>query len=428
MKNLLFLIFGSVFVFLWTSKAHAVAYWNCSSPTGPATGTWNQTGLNWTTSGSYANVSPSGGPTDPNPVSWNTGLSADAVAFCNGTAANGIPGAYTVTVDNSQGQIQSGDFLVYCGPLTLAGGTLDFDVIINNSPSASSDAGLVLTIHTNQVAYVNVVLTNSVGPYTTTFGSGDVRNVFANKQDEGVLYLGATNTFIGDIAVKSGVLGIACDQSIPSASSLILLNDSDIGGGADQVQDILPVFNTGGHNQTLNQLVMEGPNSLVPRTIDFQNGLGTLWFAGDSSTNLWNSSPSIVFGDSNPGPLTLVITNYILGVTKLRFGTDATGLTTNQLGQINFAHYGNAPGKIDALGFVTPAVPYITSITKNSNSATLVWQSIVGMTYTVQYKNNLTDASWNVLTSTVGASGSSTSYIDTTATASKRFYEVVQNP
>jgi autotransporter-associated beta strand protein len=428
MKNCFFLIVGSALVFLCTINAHAVAYWNCSSPSGPATGTWNQTNLTWTTSSSYANVTTSGGPTDPSPVSWNTGLSSDAVAFCNGTAANGIPGPYTITVDNSQGQIQCGDLLVYCGPLTLAGGTLDFDIIINNSPSASSDAGLVLTIHTNQVAYLNVVLTNSVGPYTTTFGSGDVRNVFANKQDEGVLYLGATNTFIGDIAIKSGVLAITCDQSIPNASSLILLNDSDIGGAPDQVQDILPVFNTGGHNQTLNQLVMEGPNSLVPRTIDFQNGHGALWFAGNSSTNLWNSSPSIVFGDSNPGPLTLVITNYILGVTQLRFGTDATGLTNTQLGQISFANYGNVPGRIDALGFVTPAVPYITSITKSSNSVTLIWQSIASQTYTVQYKNNLTDASWNVLTSTVTASGSSTYYTDTTAVASKRFYEVLQNP
>src|SRR5689334_18915418 len=218
---------SSMVGFVWvcvTLNAHAVAYWNCKTPTGPASGTWNLTNLTWTTDSNYAIGSPTGGPTDPNPVNWASLQGQNASAFSLGTSQNGIPGAYTITVDNSAGQVGTGDILVYTGPITLTGDRLDIVNIINGKPSASTDAGMVFIIHTDQIAYLNVNLTNSVGPYMHMSGSGDVRPVFGNKEGRGILYLGATNTFIGDIAVKSGILEITCDQSIPNASSLILLN------------------------------------------------------------------------------------------------------------------------------------------------------------------------------------------------------------
>jgi autotransporter-associated beta strand protein len=427
MKRMFRPLIGLAFVLL-ALNAHAVAYWNCSSPSGPASGTWNQTNLTWTDDSTYAIGTPTGGPTDPNPKSWSAFQADHAAAFGLGEAQNGIPGAYTVTVDNSEGQVGTSDILVYTGPLTLTGGTLDIIKILNGSPSASSDAGMVMIIHADQIAHINLNITNTIGPYTHVNGNGEERPVFGNKEGTGVLYLGATNTFIGDIAVKSGVLAITVDQSIPSGSSLILLNGSDIGGGADHEEDTPPVFNTGGHNQTFDQLVLDGPNSLIPRTIDFGDGKGSLVFAGNSSTNSWNSSASPVYGDSNPGPLTLVITNFVVGTTKLRFGTDANGLTSAQLAQIQFANQNNAPGKIDASGYVTPAtapgLPVITSVTKVNDSVTLVWEAVNGKTYRVDYKLNLSDATWTALTPNVTASGSTATYVDTTASAVQRFYRI----
>ena len=422
------LLIGAAFICL-TLNVYAVAYWNCSSPTGSASGTWNETNATWTGNTALFTYSPLGGPTATDPIGWtsqdpynfNTVLQGNyASAFSLGTQPNGMPSPYTITVDNTAGQVGCADLLVYAGPMTLTGGTLDFINIVNNTPGATTEAGLVFTIHDQQTAYFNLNLVNPVGAFYTASIN---RNVFANKQSTGALYLGAVNSFNGDIAVKSGILGITVDQSIPSASSLILLNGTDIGGASDQISDTPPVFNTGGHNQTFNQLVLAGPNSLIARTIDFQNGQGTLTFAGNSSTNSWSSSPSVVFGDSNPGPLALVITHYQLGTTQLRFGNSSSGLTAGQLAQIKFADYTNAPGQIDSLGYVTPVVPQpvINSI---KQTYTINWNAISGTHYQVQDSSSVSGPWANV--AVVIATSTTGSYTDTTTGASQRFYRVIQ--
>jgi autotransporter-associated beta strand protein len=427
MKNIFRISVG--LAFLWLAlNASAVAYWNCSSATGTASGTWNATNATWTGNTALFTYSPLGGPTDTNPICWtcpdpfdnNTVLQGNyAAAFSLGQQVNGFPSPYTITVDNTAGQVGAGDLLVYSGPMTLTGGSLDFINIINNSQSSTKEGGLVFTIHTNQTAYFNLNLTNSVGPFNTASIN---RNVFANKQGTGSLYLGAVNTFTGDIAVKSGVLGITVDHSIPSGGSLILLNGSDIGGVSDLESNTPPVFSTDGHNQTFDQLVLSGPNSLIPRIIDFGNGHGSLVFAGDSSTNAWQSTASPVFGDSNPGPLTLVVTNYQLGTSQLRFGTSSNGLTAAQLSQIRFADYTNAQAKIDSSGYVTPVVPQ--PVLTVQVSYTVQWVAISGTHYQVQYSSaangTYTNLAVVLATSTLG------SYTDVAPGASQRFYRVIQ--
>jgi len=427
MKTLARFLVGMAFIGL-TLNARAVAYWNCSSPTGTASGTWNATNTTWTGDTTLFTYSPLGGVTDPNPICWtcpdpnnkDTVLQGNyAAAFSLGQQVNGMPSPYTITVDNSAGQVGAGDLLVYSGPMTLAGGSLDFVTIVNSAQNATTEGGLVFTIHAGQTAYFNLNLTNTVGPFSTASIS---RNVFANKQSTGSLYLGAANSFTGDIAVKSGVLGITVDQSIPSASSLILLNGSDIGGSADLESNTPPVFNTGGHHQTLSQLVLSGPNALIPRTIDFQNGQGSLVFSGDSSTNTWQSTASPVFGDSDPGPLSLVITNYQLGTTQLRFGTSSNGMTPAQLAQIKFADYTNAPATIDSSGNVTPQVPQPVATIKRT--VTISWVAISGTHYQIQSSDTVNGTYTNL--AVVLATSTAGIYTDVAVGPTERFYKVVQ--
>src|SRR5260370_5052777 len=175
MKKMLRILVGMAFVGL-TLNARALAYWNCSSPSGPASGTWNATNTTWTGDTTLFTCSPLGGPTDPSPICWtcqdphnnNTVLQGNyAAAFSLGQEVNGMPSPYTITVDNSAGQVGAGDLLVYSGPMTLTGGVLDFVNILNSSQNATTEGRLVFIIHTRQTTSLNLKLANSVGPFNT---------------------------------------------------------------------------------------------------------------------------------------------------------------------------------------------------------------------------------------------------------------------
>ncbi len=68
--------------------------------------------------------------------------------------------------------------------------------------------------------------------------------------------------------------------------------------------------------------------------------------------------------------------------------------------------------------------PEITSITRSGNTVTLVWSSVAGRTYRVDYKNDFNEANWTQLGNLIPATGSSTTAIDSNATG-QRFYRVV---
>ena len=110
-------------------------------------------------------------------------------------------------------------------------------------------------------------------------------------------------------------------SAIPATSPLILANGDD--RMTDGFIDTPATFNTGGFNQTFSALQIMGPNSLIPRTIDFSNGQGTLSFA-NSSANAWATTAN-ANNNANPGPLSLMVTNFSTANAKLRFGTSSNG-------------------------------------------------------------------------------------------------------
>ena len=71
-----------------------------------------------------------------------------------------------------------------------------------------------------------------------------------------------------------------------------------------------------------------------------------------------------------------------------------------------------------------PARPSIQNLVATNGAVTLTWSSVVGKTYRVEYKTNLTDAAWSTLAPDIIAGGLSTSFTDPSL-VSRRFYRIL---
>ena len=342
----------------------------------PPDGVWAGNAANWTS--------------DPNGSSPTFVYPGRAnVIFC----ASGDPYwddtyDYTVTI---QGAEQVSDIQFKDGNCTLTSlsGYLDKDTpfisVLNNAQSYG------------QTATINSAITSATG---TTNG--------LDKYGPGTLILGAANTYRGPTVIESGALGLGASQVIPSTSMLVL-------AGGDTHPDNLfgdtpAIFQTGGFSQTLGPLLLTGPSTDLPHTIDFGSGASALVFA-DSHTQNW-------------GGIILRLANYKPGADSLRFGTSSSGLTATQLGLMRFTGFLDVPGRIDANGFVTPARPILSIVATDTNHVKLTWDAISGRYYSILFKANLNDASWTTNSTTVNATSNTVSFTDTIGANRHRFYRV----
>jgi hypothetical protein len=115
----------------------------------------------------------------------------------------------------------------------------------------------------------------------------------------------------------------------------------------------------------------------------------------------------------------------------LRFGTSSAGLTSTQLGLIQFEFMDAqdapvaVPAKIDSGGFVTPALPVmLSSKISDPTKVVVTWSAISGRRYLVHYKLNLVDAQWSDAPLTVTASGLTASYTNNIGTNASSFYRI----
>ena len=168
--------------------------------------------------------------------------------------------------------------------MVAAGGnafTLANNIIMTNAPvgftfSNASSAALTLA---------GVISGTGSATFSGTSGS--------------TIYLSNQNTYTGTTTIGAGAtLELTTSGAISSSSSLAL------NGGT---------LNTDGLNQTINALTLSASS-----TITYEAGGAEIDFANSSSLT-WSG--------------TLDVTNWDSSVDKLRFGTDNTGLTSNQLAQ-----------------------------------------------------------------------------------------------
>jgi len=353
----------------------------CGSPT--PSGTWGVDAY-WNKDDPDGTGSAGTNPTE----AWPAGQIA---VFAAGDDATG---SYTVTVSSTQ---QVADIHVDLGDVTFTGGTLN---LVDNG-GANSNRLLSVGHKTDAaVARYNVPLTGAT-------------NIIRYKR--ATLILGATNTYTGSTTIEGGVIQLGAPHVMPSDSNFILANNDTTRGDYNPVWQYTPaVLATAGFSQNLGTLKLTGTDWSVPRVIDFGNGASALAFA-DSSAEDWSG-------------FILTISNYTAGVDSLRFGTTAGGLTGTQVGLIQFPEYDNLPAQIDAQGFVTPALPVLLPpVRSDVLTVELSWTAVLGRTYRVQAKTNLSAAGWDDLAD-VYAFTSPASYSDTTATNSQRFYRVMVLP
>jgi autotransporter-associated beta strand protein len=162
------------------------------------------------------------------------------------------------------------------------------------------------------------------------------------KNGTGTLVLSSnSNTYNGTTTVSAGALQLGAANTIASTSSLVL------NGGT---------LDPDGLNQVMSATTL---GLLANSSIDF--GIGA------SEVDLANSSTVAWTGGS-----VLNLASWNFSTTKLRFGTDANGLTAAQLAQIQFNGSGLGTAMLDANGYVT-VVPEPASVLLVSIGVLAAW-------------------------------------------------------
>jgi autotransporter-associated beta strand protein len=237
---------------------------------------------------------------------------------------NALPTATNLTIGN--------EFTPGATPVAL-GGTLDLNG--HNQTIASLATGAAATanpiagkiIDTSSGGGTSTLTIN--GSATTTFAfpiqDGAGQHIALTRAGAGTTILTGTNTYSGPTTVSGGTLQIGTSGSLSSSSNLVM------SGGT---------FSTGGNSVSLNTLTVSGSPA-----IDL-GGAGTLTFTNSNTT---------INGDLTPWSGVLAVNNWSFGNDHLQIGSDATGLTTTQLGEIKFADFAQG-ASISSSGEVTPRI------------------------------------------------------------------------
>ena len=160
--------------------------------------------------------------------------------------------------------------------------------------------------------------------------SASVQNGAIVKADSGTMTLTGVNTFSGSTTINAGTLEAGAAGALGSTSAVTVNTGGTLllSGSGDRVNDSAAItlsggtFNTGGLSETVGTLTLSD-DSIIDfgggaSTLSFANSSGITWATG-KTLSIWNWSGTPVDGG---------------GTDQLRFASN--GLTTTQLGQINF--------------------------------------------------------------------------------------------
>ncbi|MEY2584840.1 MAG: type secretion system secreted protein VgrG [Verrucomicrobiota bacterium] len=228
-------------------------------------------------------------------------------------------------------------------------------VTISGSHTLSIDGGATTGITINSGAGLttidsNLVLSGSCQTVAVNNAAGLLVNgtvggtIGLTKTGSGTLLLGGTNTYTGTTTINGGTLSAAAPGALGGTSSIVvnlggtLLFSASGSPTTDRINDNSTMtlnggtFNTAGLSEhgLSGATVTPGMGAVTLSSnsvIDLGAGASVIAFA-NSSAQTWTGTLSIYNWSGTPGAGN--------GTDQLYFGTDATGLTAEQLGQITF--------------------------------------------------------------------------------------------
>src|SRR5207249_438776 len=106
--------------------------------------------------------------------------------------------------------------------------------------------------------------------------------------------------------------------------------------------------------------------------------------------------------------------------------TEAQGPSTNVI-SVKVTDNGT-PALSDSKSFkvkIVQALPAILSVGVSRESVTMTWSAISGKVYRVQYKPDLAQPAWNLLTGDVTATTNTANKVDMIDSTGRRFYRIV---
>ena len=254
----------------------------------------------------------------------------------------------------------------------------------------NSGAGLT-TISSNLAlsgSSQNIAVYNAAGLLITGSVSGTIG---LTKTGSGTLTLARTNTYTGATTINGGTLSAAAPGALGGTSSIVV----NLGGTLLLGASGSPTTNRINDNSTMalngGTFSTGGLSEHGLSGVTVTPGMGAVTLSSNSVIDLGNGASVIAFASSSAQTWTGTISIYNWsgipgagnGTDQLYFGTDTTGLTAEQLGQIAFysdagtTFLGTAGYANDLDGEVVPVpepstglgLPWLSALSDSPNSA-----------------------------------------------------------
>lgn len=350
-------------------------------------------------------------------VVGNLNLTGGQFIATNDLIAIGREGTGSMLINNATAVFTNtsvGRHLGASGSLTVQNnanlafiGDLSIGRLSGSSGTISIEGGLVSI--TNDDLWIGRAGTGSL---TMTGGTLRARRVHVGDSEDGIAapngsfamqagnFSASSNLVVGTPQISTGTFNL-------SGGSITVTNLS----GTAQVQISAGTAIVTGGTLTTDKLLINDPAA----TFTFNNGT-----IRAKSMLVSNGQPFTVGDGINPAVLELQGGTFTFA-NGLVIAPNATvtGCGTIIGSIVNNGTYNNPCG-----GAVTPSAPSISGMNHSAQTAVLSCVSQSGFTYTLEYKNALTDPTWTAILPAATGTGGVLNLTDLTATNSSRFYRI----